>query len=539
MKKPWFLLVWCTLCSCAASREPMPLEKRPSDRKSEEHTERTESGERERERPEIREAQTPPPKDHGIFSDLDGQISTSTPPWLVPAPPEVVEFSGVLYQVIDGHIAYRQEVRKPHAHVLTPAPDQTQAQDRDQDGIPDGPDILLGAKKTVKNGDLYKNSYLVLSYPGGDVPRTEGVCTDVVIRALRNAGYDLQSLVADDIKNRPRSYPMVKTPDPNIDHRRVRTLLPYFEHAFTKLVTQKGETYEDFLPGDVVFMNTMGDGQPEHMGIVSDTRGRSGAPLLINNWNEGTRTAEMDLLTKVPITHRFRISTPLKVAQKERGPEALLARQHQSLPTSVKQLLLVTAPLSTSTSGTLRRFERTDEGFSQVGAEIRVRLGRSGLGAGRGIGGPLFTIEEKVEGDGKAPAGVFSLGTAFGRALKAPYRGGYPYRAVGPGDYWVDDPSSSLYNTWQTLKEGTLPPWSAEKLTLYSLAVVVMHNTDGVKPGAGSAIFLHPWKGPQTATVGCTAMDPAELLVILSWLDEKSSPALAQIPGTLFKREGM
>src|SRR5690606_32017799 len=153
-----------------------------------------------------------------------------------------------------------------------------------------------------------KNTYHELDFPGGDVPRTEGVCTDVVIRALRNAGYDLQELVAHDIQNRPAAYPMVKKPDPNIDHRRVKTLLPYFQHAFTEFSPSHTDSAFPYLPGDVVFMDMTSAPGPEHIGIVSDTLGQSGFPLIINNWTEGTVTREMDLLGKYRVTHRFRVA---------------------------------------------------------------------------------------------------------------------------------------------------------------------------------------------------------------------------------------
>src|SRR5262245_13041246 len=101
--------------------------------------------------------------------------------------------------------------------------------DRDADGIPNPLDVRNGAEKTALNADDYPPGYFTLKYPMGDMPRTQGVCTDVVIRALRNAGLDLQVEVQRDIRRRRAAYPMVKrNGDASIDHRRVRTLLPYF-----------------------------------------------------------------------------------------------------------------------------------------------------------------------------------------------------------------------------------------------------------------------------------------------------------------------
>jgi uncharacterized protein YijF (DUF1287 family) len=175
--------------------------------------------------------------------------------------------------------------------------------DRDADGIPDPLDVLVGGKKLLENGAAYTGAYYELDFPGGDPPRTAGSCADVLVRALRNAGLDLQVAVAADIRRRPRAYPMVKKPNRSIDHRRVRTLLPYFQAHFRAV----GED-EPLRPGDVLFMDTIATRSgPDHVGIVSDRRGEEGRPLVINNWTDGHQDAEMDLLGFVPVTHRFRL----------------------------------------------------------------------------------------------------------------------------------------------------------------------------------------------------------------------------------------
>src|SRR5439155_24370670 len=92
------------------------------------------------------------------------------------------------------------------------------SEDADGDGIVDRLDILLGAKKLTHNRAKYIERYVSIKYPGGDVPRTEGVCSDTVIRALRNAGIDLQKEVHDDIVRSPRAYPMVEKIDTSINH---------------------------------------------------------------------------------------------------------------------------------------------------------------------------------------------------------------------------------------------------------------------------------------------------------------------------------
>jgi L,D-peptidoglycan transpeptidase YkuD (ErfK/YbiS/YcfS/YnhG family) len=311
-------------------------------------------------------------------------------------------------------------------------------------------------------------------------------------------------------------------------------LLPWFKDNTQSLSIDPQDTAFPFLPGDILFMNTVGDGEPEHMGIVSDRAGRSGLPLVINNWNDGTKTAEMDLLVRVPVTHRFRMGKAMVVQPTDQGFDALLTRVQLSIPVASTQVIAVTTPLFESSGGTLTRWERVDAHFTQVGQAIPVRIGKAGLGQGRGLHRVRLTPKEKQEGDKRAPAGIFLLGTAFGRPAQRPYSGLWPYRAVTARDFWVDEPSTPDYNSWQTLKPGVAPPWSAEALSMYPLALVVDHNFPGPKPGAGSAIFLHPWKEPKIPTVGCTAMAPEDLIQILAWLDPKQTPVLVQLAGQIF-----
>src|SRR4029079_4043850 len=119
------------------------------------------------------------------------------------------------------------------------------SEDRDGDGIVYRLDVLVGAKKLLYNGARYIERYVSITYPGGDVPRTEGVCSDTVIRALRNAGLDLQREVHEDILRARAAYPMVEKIDASINHRRVKTLLVWFKRHSRRLPSDAG-----FQPGD-------------------------------------------------------------------------------------------------------------------------------------------------------------------------------------------------------------------------------------------------------------------------------------------------
>ena len=152
----------------------------------------------------------------------------------------------------------------------------------------------------------YDPAYVSLSYPQGDLPRRTGVCTDVVIRALRDAhGIDLQERVHRDMKANFASYPKnwgLKRPDTNIDHRRVPNLRRYFERQGASLpVSSDLSTYS---AGDIVSWNLPGN--LTHIGIVSNTRTADGTPLIIHNIGQGAR--EENILFAFEITGHYRLS---------------------------------------------------------------------------------------------------------------------------------------------------------------------------------------------------------------------------------------
>ena len=163
--------------------------------------------------------------------------------------------------------------------------------------------IVAGAK--AQEGDWYNASYVTLSYPNGDPPAGQGACTDVVIRSLRTAGYDLQSLVHADMSRHFDQYPHawgLPGPNANIDHRRVPNLACFFQrHGQTLTTIVSPQTVREWHPGDIVCWKP--DGQHDHIGVLSDSRDKSGIPLVIHN---AGRCEEADCLTRWPITGHYR-----------------------------------------------------------------------------------------------------------------------------------------------------------------------------------------------------------------------------------------
>jgi uncharacterized protein YijF (DUF1287 family) len=164
--------------------------------------------------------------------------------------------------------------------------------------------LIAAARAQVGKTVHYDPAYTRLSYPGGDVPLDRGVCSDVVIRALRRVGVDLQVRVHEDMREHFRDYPALwglRAPDSNIDHRRVPNLETYLRrHGMGVPVTSRAA---DYRPGDLVTWRLPGN--LPHIGIVSDRRSKDGArPLILHNI--GTGTQEEDVLFAWPPTGHFR-----------------------------------------------------------------------------------------------------------------------------------------------------------------------------------------------------------------------------------------
>jgi hypothetical protein len=151
---------------------------------------------------------------------------------------------------------------------------------------------------------VYDGSYRVISYPGGDVPRDRGVCADVIVRAYRELGFDLQVLVHEDMAAHFSAYPRdwdLSHPDANIDHRRVPNLQTFFTRNGEKLPVTRNPL--DYRPGDLVTWVVAGS--LPHIGIVSaDLNSEGTRPLMVHNIGAGPQLE--DMLFDYPVTGHYR-----------------------------------------------------------------------------------------------------------------------------------------------------------------------------------------------------------------------------------------
>lgn len=223
--------------------------------------------------------------------------------------------------------------------------------------------------------------------------------------------------------------------------------------------------------------------------------------------------------------------------KKDRGALAV-QKKDSPIPPETKQLLVATVGGWDEVKAQLRRFERTPEGWKQVGEPWPAVVGVSGAAWGRGLHGEGAPAGQdgpiKKEGDGRSPAGVFALGASYGYDTAPPPGARLPYTRVDQDWLCIDDRTSAHYN--EVLDTSDLKAdWTSfeamrRKDELYRRVIVVDHNPDPA-PGAGSCIFLHLWHGPDGGgTAGCTAMAPAPMESLLAWLDPAAKPVFVLLP---------
>lgn len=210
------------------------------------------------------------------------------------------------------------------------------------------------------------------------------------------------------------------------------------------------------------------------------------------------------------------------------------------------QLILVLVDDWNSSAGELRRYakEPGQKSWAQEGDAVHVRVGRNGLGWGRGLhawAGERDPV--KVEGDGRAPAGMFRISRLFGYGEGA-QAGKFKmeYLALTDRIECVDDPASRFYNRIVDTSDMEDVDWKSSEMmlrkdNLYSIGAVVEHNAMPVKKGSGSCIFLHVWKVPPVGTAGCTAMSLPVMKDLARWLDPDRHPVMVQLPDAVYREK--
>jgi len=240
--------------------------------------------------------------------------------------------------------------------------------------------------------------------------------------------------------------------------------------------------------------------------------------------------------------HRFSISAAQAAA--DRDPFV-----------SSTQLIVVVTSNWDAVDGELQRFERNaaDEPWRPFGEPIPIVVGRNGMGWGMGLVAAdnpnvrLSSDPVKKEGDGKSPAGIFDLGTAFGYSDRPLPGLRFAYLTLTESIECVDDVKSKYYNRIVD-RSAVVPDWNSSEHMRdtgepYRWGIVVDHNgttagrnQNAPQAGGGSCIFLHIWHDRNHGTAGCTAMSQENLETLLTWLDPKRAPLLLQLPTPAYDR---
>jgi L,D-peptidoglycan transpeptidase YkuD (ErfK/YbiS/YcfS/YnhG family) len=205
------------------------------------------------------------------------------------------------------------------------------------------------------------------------------------------------------------------------------------------------------------------------------------------------------------------------------------------LDSSVQQLIVSIAGGWDASTGKLQLFERAGNGWKADGPAVPVLYGKNGLVWGRGVYGTNEPGTHKQEHDGRAPAGVFKIGTIYTYDSALPEGAKYPFHTVGLGDAWVDDINSPDYNKHVTVDPKNPPPWfEKQKMrhgdAAYRWLVEIRHNADPPAPNGGSAIFFHIRRGVDRKTAGCTTMAEDNLVKLIRWLRADKHPHYVLLP---------
>lgn len=198
--------------------------------------------------------------------------------------------------------------------------------------------------------------------------------------------------------------------------------------------------------------------------------------------------------------------------------QQVLANNQDLVTAANRQIVLVHNTTAEAVPVVIRTFGKSDGRWRSKYPDM------SGSGAKNGFA----PFDEKAEGDGRAPTGLFNLVATFGYHEAVETR--MPYRQSTERDFWIDDVASDSYNQWLRLQEGMRPSVSHERLKrddhLYEYLVVIDYNSHPVVKDKGSAIFMHVERAPGVATVGCIATSLDNMKTLFKWLDPAKSPII-------------
>jgi L,D-peptidoglycan transpeptidase YkuD (ErfK/YbiS/YcfS/YnhG family) len=222
---------------------------------------------------------------------------------------------------------------------------------------------------------------------------------------------------------------------------------------------------------------------------------------------------------------------------------ALLPAAAFELPSRSSQCLVGIADGWDSSTVTLCFYEKHEGRWAAAGAPWKARLGAKGLIWGHGLHPVPAEVATKKEGDLRSPAGVFSIGGAWGSDAKIEKHPELVYHRVTSRDLWVEDSGSPQYNRHVILDHEPMTAWEKKQQMkqndpVHSLKLFIGHNAaPNIIPNAGSSIFFHIWRaGGTRATAGCTTMDKPKLQSLVSKIDPTRQPLYVLLPKAEYEK---